>query len=167
MEAQPRDPTAQELIAMSYAGQDMRTNAISGESEWDNVVDDRNTARLKEIVAEIGWPTISKVGAEASSAAWLIAQHSYADPDFMKKCLELMKQADEGDVRPANIAYLEDRLLSMENKPQIYGTQFHKNENGWEPLPIQDPESVDERRAGVGLEPLADYLSRIKETYGP
>ena len=139
---------------------------MSGESEWDESVDERNTTRLREIVDEMGWPTISKVGAEASHAAWLLAQHASADPQLMKTCLALMKQAPEGDVRPADIAYIEDRLLTMEEKPQIYGTQFFRGDDGWEPLPIQNPESVDERRSSVDLEPLAEYLARMKEAYG-
>ena len=31
------------------------------------------------------------------------------------------------------------------------------------PRPIHDPEGVDERRAAVGLEPLAVYLERVRE----
>jgi hypothetical protein len=29
-----------------------------------------------------------------------------------------------------------------------------------EPFPIKDPESVDQRRKAIGLEPLKDYLKR-------
>jgi hypothetical protein len=32
------------------------------------------------------------------------------------------------------------------------------------PTPIEDPERVDERRAGVGLPPLAEAVERRRET---
>jgi hypothetical protein len=165
MEALDGKSISEELLAMSQVDQEMRTKAIKDMSSWDGTIDDRNTARLKEIVAKNGWPTISKVGAEASQAAWLLVQHAYADPDFMKECLALMKQASEGEVNPANVAFLEDRLLTMEDKPQIYGTQFRTIDGVTEPFPMEDPERVDERRASVGLGTFAESEMRIKATY--
>lgn len=93
-------------------------------------------------------------------------QHAYADPDFMKECLALMKQAGEGEVNPANIAFLEDRILTMDDKPQIYGTQFRTIKGVTEPFPIEDPEHVDERRASVGLDTFAENEARIKAMHG-
>ena len=72
-----------------------------------------------------------------------------------------MKDAKEGNVEPADIAYLEDRLLIMEGKPQIYGTQFRTIDGVSEPFPIEDPEHVDERRASVGLDTYAAYEARM------
>lgn len=164
MENEQLSLVARELLEMSQVDQKMRTEAQKSMDEWDDSIDSRNTVRLRGIIAEIGWPTISKVGSEASQAAWLLVQHAYADPDFMKQCLEFMKQTPD-DVRPANIAFLEDRLLTMEDKPQIYGTQFRNIGNGLEPFPIEDPEHVDERRASVGLGTLAENEARIKATY--
>jgi hypothetical protein len=116
------------------------------------------------MVRENGWPTISLVGSEASRSAWLLVQHAYAEPDFMKQCLDLMRAA-EGDVAPMDIAILEDRLLTMEDKPQIYGTQFHKEGNDWVPLPIREPDRVDELRAGVGPGTLAENAERIRSLH--
>ena len=39
-----------------------------------------NAQYLKSIIERIGFPTISKVGQEASDAVWLIIQHSISDP---------------------------------------------------------------------------------------
>lgn len=161
METQIHNSIAAELLAMAKADQEMRTKAIKDMSLWDASVDQKNTARLKAIVAAIGWPTISKVGKEASRSAWLLIQHATADPAFMKQCLALMKAATEGDVALANIAYLEDRLLIMEGKPQIYGTQFRTINGITEPFPIEDRKRVDERRAQVGLETYAENEARI------
>lgn len=52
--------------------------------------DQLRTARLKEIIAEHGWPTITEVGLPATNAAWLIAQHSTHDPEFMAEVLDFI-----------------------------------------------------------------------------
>ena len=54
---------------MAKADQEMRTKAIKDKSLWDESVDQKNTARLKAIVAAISWPIIPKVGAKASHSA--------------------------------------------------------------------------------------------------
>jgi len=152
---------ADELIAMSREDQEMRERAVQSMDSWDPTVDHRNTARLKALVDKMGWLTVSKVGVEASRSAWLLVQHATSEPDFMRYCLELMKTAPAGDVSPANIALLEDRLLTMEGKPQIYGTQFRMVEGLAEPFPIEDFEHVDMRRMQVGLDSFAEYEARI------
>ena len=162
MDPQTYRAIATELLAMAQVDQEMRTTAIKDVSQWDRSVDQKNTARIKAIIGEIGWPTIAKVGAEASQSAWLLVQHATAEPEFMKRCLTLMQDAEVGDVAPAHMAYLEDRVLTMAGKPQMYGTQFRLIAGVIEPLPIEDPDHVDERRARVGLETLAEYEARSK-----
>src|SRR5581483_6050730 len=153
---------ATELNAMAKADQEMRTQSIKDISLWDDSIDHKNTTRLKEIITQSGWPTITKVGPKASQSAWLIVQHATAEPDFMKRCLGLMQRVKKGDVAPTNIAFLEDRILTMEGKLQVYGTQFHTVDGVTTPFPIEDPEYVDERRARVGLDSFAENQARIK-----
>lgn len=166
MKNDPHSAIAAELLAMAEADQAMRTGASKDKSLWDTLIDQKNTARLKAIVAAIGWPTVSKVGTQASHSAWLLVQHATAEPAFMKQCLQLMRDAKEGDVAPANMAYLEDRLLTMAGKPQLYGTQFRTIDGITEPFPIADPDHVDERRAHAGLGSLAKYEAQVKAKYG-
>ncbi|MGW0435747.1 DUF6624 domain-containing protein [Micromonospora sp. NPDC003197] len=156
---------AAELLAMADTDQQMRTRAHVDMDLWDVEVDHVNTARLKEIIDQIGWPTVSKVGAEASSAAWLVAQHAPDDLDFMKRCLLLMQQAGPGEVKLSNIALLDDRVRIIQDQPQVYGTQFCNTGNGWDPFPIEDPERVNERRAAMGLDTFEDDVARIREMY--
>ena len=82
------------------------------EGPQEKGVFETNAKKLQSIIAEIGWPTISKVGIEAASAAWLIAQHSDFDKDFQNRCLELMKAESSGEVPGAYIEQLESRLNS-------------------------------------------------------
>jgi len=48
---------------------------------------------LNDIIEKIGYPTVEKVGEEASEAAWLIIEHSIGQPNFMRKCAELLEKA--------------------------------------------------------------------------
>ena len=127
-----------------------------------SAVDNKNRTAFKEIVQEYGWPGVSLVGKQGANAAWLLVQHSDADHDFQVSCLELMEAMPEGEIEKQQIAYLTDRILVAEKKPQRYGTQMDAE---FQPKPIEDPEQVDERRAEVGLPPLQEYLQKSREMY--
>jgi hypothetical protein len=133
---------------------------------WNVVasIDADNLQWLRGVVAEHGWPGESLVGAEAANAAWLLAQHADHDPAFQRECLELLTTAAEKDeATPVQLAYLTDRVLIAEGKPQEYGTQVIGRKDGWEPLNLRDPQTVDERRASVGLGSLAAYLASFED----
>ena len=130
-------------------------------------VHEKNNARIKEIINQYGWPGFSLVGKEGSKAAWLIVQHAVLDTDFMDKCLPLLKDAiNQGEAEGWCLAYLQDRILTMSGKPQIYGTQHDIDENGVAyPLPIENPEKVEELRKEIGLESLPEATRRIQERH--
>ena len=158
----------QEIKDMFDKDQEMRQRALENdgviENEEDDSLDLKHTERMKEIVNQIGWPTISKVGIEVSNMAWLLVQHSDHDVEFQKKCLELMK-TQTGEVSKRNVAYLEDRVRVNEGRPQLYGTQFGGEGENYGPRPIEEPEKVNERRAELGMEPLEEYAKILKEKY--
>ena len=121
-------------------------------------VDRENTAWLKTIVREQGWPGISLVGQDGADCAWLLAQHADRDPAFQAECLALLERAvGAGDASPGHLAYLTDRVLLKERGMQRYGTQFRVGPGGPEPEALEDPERVDELCAAMGLQPLEDY----------
>jgi len=146
--SQLKDPKVQQILI--------------SEGKKTKAIDEKHRQRLTEILDEHGWPGNLLVGRDGSNAAWLIVQHADADVEFQKRCLELMEAAPAGEVELIWIAYLTDRVLVNENKPQRYGTQLGEN---FEPRPIEDPENVDRRRAEVGLPPLAEYVRFAKEQY--
>jgi len=154
-----------QLLGMAEVDQHMRkTNTEKNhDSELWKEIDSKNTVLLKQIIEKIGWPTTSKVGKEASEDAWLIAQHADLDVDFQKQCLELMKKESAEEVSETDIAYLHDRICVNEGRPQFFGTQFYTNEHGaYGPRPVEELESVDNRRKAIGLEPLADYKKMLE-----
>jgi hypothetical protein len=156
---------ADDLLRMAAVDQAMRMNVINDNAQWDSSIDETNQRRLMQIVDSEGWPAIAKVGAEASHAAWLLVQHA-ANLTFMERCLELMQALPAGEVKPVNIAYLQDRVLMMKGEPQVYGTQFQGIGEAMRVYPIQDMEHVDERRARVGLDTFAAYQAQLRELYG-
>jgi hypothetical protein len=133
-----------------------------------NSIDRENTGKLNQMVLTYGWPTVSMVGKEGAKNAWLLVQHADANPLFQRKCLDLMTSLlQQNEVDKRNYAYLVDRVLVAEGKPQRYGSQFEKGPDGnWRPKTIEDPENVDKRRAEMGMETLAEYRKLIEQAYG-
>ncbi len=129
--------------------------------------DTENIAWLKELVDKQGWPTITQVRQDGAQAAWCLVQHASADRPFQRHCLDLMAKVPPDEISARNVAYLTDRVLLAEGKKQLYGTQCTSAGGRWEALPLEDEVHVDQRRTAVGMEPLAEYLQSIEETYGP
>jgi hypothetical protein len=120
--------------------------------------DGENLPWLKGVVARHGWPGASLVGTDGAHAAWLLAQHADADPAFQRQCLDLLTAAVEaGEATKRQLAYLTDRVLLTEGKPQVFGTQVTRKDGQMVPLDVRDPDGLDERRAPAGLEPFAEY----------
>ena len=153
---------AGEILAMADEDQRMRSEVAAKTRKWDASVDERNTRGMRAIISAIGWPTTSKVSAQAEHMAWLLVQH--AELDFQKECFALMAREPADEVCARHLAYLEDRIRVREGLPQRYGTQLQKSENGWELLPTLDPEDLDARRQTVGLEPIAEYLDGARRS---
>jgi len=103
-------------------------------------IHDSNADVLEEIIDQVGYPTVDKVGEEASDAAWLVVQHSIGRPAFMRKCAVLLHDAvDENKANPLHLAYLEDRIAVLEGRKQLYGTQFDWDQSGeLSPQPFDD-----------------------------
>lgn len=165
------DELAAELGRMAAEDQRLRKRQMEGRRtmvgrldaktamEFERI-DGENTDRLQQILAEHGWPGKSLVGEQGSHDAWLIAQHADHDPAFQRQGLELLREAvARGEAKPRDLAYLTDRVRVSEGRGQVFGTQMRPDENGQPvPQPIEDPESIDERRADVGLEPFDQYV---------
>lgn len=159
----------EELLAMVEADQQIR-QGFGAQMDPEKVarmqaVDTKHTARMKEIIAQHGWPGRSLAGEDGAHAAWLLVQH--ADPSFMAQCLPLMEHATSiGEASAKDCAYLLDRVRMNQGKPQVYGTQFTSGADGQLVLyPIEDAEHVDERRRAVGLPTMAEYERKIREVY--
>ncbi|SFT33033.1 hypothetical protein SAMN05660657_00081 [Geodermatophilus amargosae] len=122
----------------------------------------RHADRLEQLLADGGWPTADRVGEGAARGAWLVAQHADTQLSVQRLALRLLREAVERGGAPAQqLAMLEDRVAVTEGRHQTYGTQVADVVDGHPVLwPVADPDRLDERRAAVGLEPLATHLAR-------
>jgi hypothetical protein len=168
----------EELLAMVGQDQNIRNEMIKEgvDSPSKTVmtriseIDSRNTARMKSIIKEYGWPTAELVGWDGAEAAFILIQH--ADHGFQKELLPLLqKEFRAGVLSGPNYALFVDHVLVENGKPQIYGTRarpFDQWERG-EPTfyPIEDEANVDKRRAEVGLPPQVEYRKNLKKLYYP
>ena len=156
------------LLAMAEEDQAVR-GRINAEGETPELLEEesridwRNMARMKRIVDEFGWPTLSMVGEDGARAAWLVAMHADHDTKFQRRCLDLIEAEHEhGEVSPLQVAYLTDRIRTREGKLQVYGTQYDFLDGVRRYFPIEDLKHVEKRRAEVGLPPLGEYRELSK-----
>jgi hypothetical protein len=160
----------QELLAMREEDSRLRAEVVRGASAFDSYnprleeLHKRNASRLKEIIAEHGWPGHSLVGEDGAGAAWFIVQHAIGDPPFQRRALELLREAhSKGEASAIAAAFLEDRICLHEGRPQIYGTQFWPDEHGMpQPWQIADPEHVNERRLAIGMNTIEERTREIQ-----
>ncbi len=133
--------------------------------ELKHLINTENLARLEEIIAEHGWPKRTDVGNSAAQTVFLIIQH--ADLDVQKKYLPIMKEAaDKKEASWSALAMLLDRVEMREGRPQIYGSQISRNEEGaYIVYELIEPEYVNQRRKEVGLPPIEEYVKNWNITW--
>jgi len=171
-EANYDKPLQKELIAIFYEDQAIRHQLIESQKRIGyegNTVDSIgkimkykdsiNLNKIEKIISEKGWVGKDKVGQQASTALWLVIQHS--DLKTQQNYLPIMREAvKKGNADVGSLVLLEDRVALAEGRKQIYGSQIGTNPTTGKQfvLPLADPDNVDKRRAEVGLEPLSEYV---------
>lgn len=127
-------------------------------------IDEANTAVVEQIIAVHGWPSRAAFDETAEKNAWLLVQHADRKPEFQKQVLSLLEASvARGDSTPRRAALLRDRIATADKNPQRYGTQGRCLDSGvWEEWQVEEPAKLDERRASVGLGPIAEYRTRIQ-----
>ena len=123
------------------------------------IIDSANMVFVEKIFNTKGYPGKSMVGEPTNTAAWYVLQHN---PDKIFQYLPLIKKAGKENELPMKlVAMMEDRYLMHEGKPQIYGTQGRTENNGenfiW---PIENPESVNERRKKAGFDKTIEEYAK-------
>lgn len=124
---------------------------------------DINEKKIIDILDKQGWPSKNNVGEQGNLIICNVLQHSSIE--IRKKYLPMMRKAvEEKELAPRLLARAEDRLATDRGDLQIYGGQIKyypetKSFNVW---PIADPENVDQRRLEIGLQPIAEFLSNLR-----
>jgi hypothetical protein len=74
--------------------------------------DAENREWLKAVLARRGWFIISRDGADADSAAWLIVQHGDMDRDFQRSVVKMLEPlAEKGESSPQALTALKMRVI--------------------------------------------------------
>src|SRR5213076_544123 len=152
----PNEPVRLELLVMRAEDQRVRQELLDANELGGHYVPRmeavhvKNAARLRELIAQHGWPAEDIVGKDGSEAAWLIAQHAIGEPEFQRMALSLLQAAAANRTIPAwHAAYLEDRVAMQEGRPQRFGTQWMDDPRDGliRPWSLAEPENANALRA--------------------
>jgi hypothetical protein len=116
-------------------------------------IDRDNQVWLSQVVGRRGWFTISRDGAKADAAAWLIVQHGDQDPSFQRRMIAVLEPLlERGETERKRFPHLFDRWAAGAGQPQRFGLQGRCVGRGeWRPYPIEDEAGLDARRSRFGL----------------
>lgn len=131
-------------------------------AQWEIIAkkDSLNLLKVKVILSKYGWPGPEVIGYKGSVTLFLVIQH--APLKEQEKFLPMLREAVKNKyISPSSLALLEDRVALQQGKRQIYGSQIERDElkKIYFVSPLVDPDHVDQRRASVGLDPIASYIS--------
>lgn len=148
-------PSAQAMLVLFHAG------------AFVDQMDAEHLAELKRLLNGETWFDVDKIGRAAEQDAWLIVLHANHDLDFQEQVLAAIEpRALAGQFDGRRYAHLYDIVARARGKPQRYGTKSLCEEGRWVADVTEDPERVDERRAQMGLPPLAQALAQENARFG-
>jgi hypothetical protein len=102
-----------ELLEMHTRDEDLQKE-LAGEGPYPErlqALHRRNAERLAEIIEEFGWPVRSLVGEGGMRAAWRIAHNAVMLPDFQRRVLSLLTDAEAvGEVPGWQVGALAERF---------------------------------------------------------
>jgi hypothetical protein len=169
-----RQPEAQSTIPWPYVALDWSPEATAPEEVRRVLATVRdNTDRLRQVVAEHGWPGRSLVGEGGADAAWLILQHagsgvpSLGTPEsllFQASCIPLLYEAvRRGEAHPRHLAHVVDNVRERAGDQPEYAVlaSAYTVEDGHVTFkrPV-DLLAIDRRRAEIGLPPFESDIQR-------
>lgn len=119
----------------------------------------RDSLHLKYVVAvlaEHGWLGTSVVGKKANISIFLAIQQAPNDQVRERYFPMLEASALRGESDLSQMATMKDRILVSKKLPQLYGTQWNYVNDKQVLFPLEDVNSVNEKRVEVGLKPLTN-----------
>ena len=162
-ELPPASPGAARDAALR---QELITAPDSAAVEDLRALDRRHTSRLREMVLAQGWPDTAKVGLDGVVAAFMLVQHADQDPAFQEELLPHVAAAHRHGGLPGEcVAMLTDRSLIAKGERQIHGTQSRIVNGVVKIAAVEDPDNLDQRRALLGMIPIAEYEAMLASMY--
>jgi len=156
-----RNDQLSRLKAVSIKNQ-YGTEAKETKEEWKAIQkkDSVNLMIVLDILDKYGWVGKNVVGAMGNSTLSLVMHR--ADSKIQVKYLPMMREAfKNNNVDVYDLAVMEDMVALKERKKQIYGSQLKQiDEKKYCVLPIEEPETVNERRTKIGLNTMNEFLKK-------
>lgn len=123
---------------------------------------------LVDTIRTHGWPGKSAIGAVASGGLYFAFQRA---PVGIQEAVlpNLWLSAYAGEVPILVAAEMEDSIRLATGLPQIYGTQIDTDPDTGEQTVCltEDPDAVDARRIGAGLDSIRVSLAEFGVTWNP
>lgn len=155
--------TILELESLYETDQDNITSFKKGEIS-DKTLADRQRMifeYIKHHIQKHGFPYIQMTSEKAYTAAILAVQHS-GDSEYMRKIIVMMQNAKDADIHKRDLGFLIDRCLVLQNKPQIYGTQYRLSKNSITFFEIENKTAIDIKRKELSMESFEEYIQTVK-----
>ncbi|WP_327411272.1 hypothetical protein OG458_41795 (plasmid) [Streptomyces sp. NBC_01281] len=169
-----RPDLARELIyraemAAEHRARVLRNHLDGVRLDRSRHVDVANAKWLRRVLADdTRWPGHHLVGCTGSRAALRIALHGDHDEYLQGAAVALLSAAAAvGEAPTHHWARVYDRVQINRGAEQEFGTQLRLHDGFVELCPLVSPESVDLRRAGVGLPPLAVAFEGVRRRLSP
>jgi hypothetical protein len=147
---------------------DVRTQFQKAGGDYVEAIDELNTNEFKDLMRDKSWRQLAETESRLAARAFSIVQHTN-DDEFQRTTLaQIEPLAKEGLMDGQHYALMYDRVqLKTEDGQQLYGSQTKCIDGQYDVHKLAAPESVDERRAAMGMGPLAPYLEQLRDHYGP
>lgn len=95
---------------------------------------------------------------EFATYVWILVQHSDFDPQWQEFVAQRFGRSSKIFMR-RNAAFLTDRVLVAKGLSQRYGTQLRCLQGQRVPFPLENPETVDDRRRWAGMGTLKQRIA--------
>ena len=126
--------------------------------------DHTSTQYIEKLLDSYDWVDKERFGTTVSQHAWILVQHADDRPDLQARVLKNMElYLEKGHIKPANYAYLWDRVAVNTGRKQRYGTQptWECTNGQLELQPLENPENVNQRRAQMNMDTVEEGLANM------
>jgi hypothetical protein len=124
-------------------------------------VDALVTTEFRALLEQSSWAEFAEAPQFLLGPALSIVKHT-ADEELQQQALEDLKAlVRRGTVPSEDVASLTDMIEVKAGRMQVFGTRLKCVDGKRTAFDLLDPDHVDERRAEVGLEPLAAYIRAV------
>lgn len=160
-----------ELVKMAEKHRELLQQAVAedlrkSDQEKLRKLNEKQTARLCEILKTAGWPTTALVDQDGVLAAFHILKNS-GTYELQRDLLPVIVAAVKKDPRQKpEFAGLFDRLRVSAGMKQIFGTQAVSMGGFLVLYPLEDEKKVDAYRKDFGLRSMQENIRTLERIYG-